>query len=180
MSGQKLNEKDNRGFTLVEVLVVLAIAAIITAMAGLTLGVVNNANVSKAATRFESMLNRSRSESIARGTDAGTLTITCENGKVYGQIGTGEKELICNKQITVYAGDVDYGGPDPYTETSLFMSGSGMTDGQSITIKFSPSGSVIRNTGGEKNICKLIFKRNKKQVEVVLYRQTGKHLSRAF
>lgn len=182
MSEQKvqiLNKNDNNGFSLVEVLVVLAITAIITAMAGITIGVINNANVSKAATRFESMLNRSRSESIAKGTDAGRLVITCENGKVYGQIGTAEKELICNKQIKVYVGDVDFGGADPYSETSLYMSGSGMTNGQSVVVEFTPAGTVKRNDTGY-NICKLLFKRNKKQVEVVLYRQTGKHVSRAF
>lgn len=182
MSGQSvyfLNKKDNSGFSLIEVLVVLAITAIILSMAGITMGIVNNANVSKAATRFEAMINRSRSESIAKGTDAGRLVITCENGKVYGQIGAGDKELICNKQITVYAGDVDSGGADPYSETSIYMTGTGLSNGDSIVVEFTPAGVVKRNDSGL-NICKLLFKRGNRQVEVVLYRQTGKHLTRTF
>lgn len=172
---------DNKGFSLVELLVVLAIVSIITAMAGLTLGVVNNANVSKAATRFESMLTRSRAESIARGTDAGMLTISCENGKIYGQVGTGEKELICNKQIAAYVGDVNSGFADPYGENSLYLAaGNLLTDGNSVEIKFSPAGSVMTNDGGAKNLCKLLFVKGNRRVEVVLYRQTGKHESRAF
>lgn len=169
---------NNKGFTLIELLVVLAIVAIITTMAGLTIATVNNANVSKAAANFEALINRSRSQSIAMGPDAGRLVITCENGKVYGTIGTGDKELICNKQIKVYFGDISVGGGNPYDVTAPYLT-TPMADGDSYIVEFTSSGSVRKNDAGG-NLCKLLFVRNKKQVEVVLYRQTGKHVARAF
>lgn len=165
----------NSGFSLIELLVVIAVMGILTTVAAVSINIVNNANASKAANRFEALLNNSRVTSMTQGTEAGKLIITKENGKVYGQIGEhGEKELICSSSVKVYF--------NQYTTVvsySLRQMATEMADGDRHVIKFQTSGvakdMITDNTDTDVNFCKMIFSNGNRNIEVVLYRQTGKH-----
>lgn len=169
--------KNNKGFSLVEMLIVIGVMAILTGIVATSVALVNNANVSRAAKTFESLLNQSRTQSMAKGSDAGKLTITKENGKVYGQIGTGEKELICSRNIDVYFNA--YNNGTSYTIRD-YTDGAKMADGDVRVIRFATSGVAVKNSTvvpveDTKEFCKLIFAHGNRKAEVTLYRETGKH-----
>lgn len=151
---------DNSGFSLVELMVVLAVTAIMVSLVTITIAVVNNSNVNKAASNFSAVLNRARTESMAKGTEAGRLTLTMENGRLYYQIGdplSAVKEEICSSLIAVQISD-----------------GSGVydyTDAKVITIRFNTSGMVAADSDP---LVSLIFSRGNRRVQTTLY-ITGKN-----
>ena len=167
---------NDRGYSLVEILVVIAIAAILVGFASLGVLTIYYANVNKSATTFESLLTASRTTSMSKGTDAGKLILTMDDGNLYGQIGDdGEMQLICNKNVTVYKNQYysasDYDGHDV---SSPWTTGT-------ITIEFLPSGRVKDSDDATNNICKLIFSRGTtRNFEIILYRETGKHARNSF
>ena len=178
--GGFIMKNTNKGFSLVEVLVVLAIVAVITTLATISISIVNNANASKAANKFETLLNNSRATSITKGSEAGKLIITKENGKLYGQIGeNSEKELICSGKIKVYFNK--YNSVVSYYDRQMTTE---IADGEKYVIKFNTAGSAIDMSAdiidGGDNFCKMIFANTNRKLEVVLYRQTGKHVINLF
>lgn len=169
--------KNNSGFSLLEIIVVLAIIMILTASATLSIAYVNNANVSKAANTLDAAINTAKSRSMAMGPDLGELILSTNNGKLYYRIGdTGERVMICNKEISVYTavtstytmGNVGYGG-------AIDTTGSG----DIAKIRFTTSGTVDEaNCSGY--FTKFRFERGKRNVEVILYKETGKHTVNMF
>ena len=147
-------KSSNKGFTLVEMIVVIAIAAIMFGLAAISMNIVTNSNVRADAKRMQSTLKTARMRAMAKGQDAGTVTITNENGAIYATIGTdadAEKKLICYSNVT-------YTGP--------------------TSIVFNTNGSV--NTGADPTVTEytLTFQRATRLYEVKVYRETGAIISK--
>ena len=161
---------DNSGFTLVELLVVLAIISILTGMAVLSFSVVGNADVNKAARNYSSILSKARTESMAKGTDAGQLNLIYENNRLYYWIGTEDastavKEEVCSSMIDVSLAYDANGIP----------SAADFVSGQIYTIRFSTSGMVEpMDPSSNTFLSKVVFSRGNRTVETVLY-LTGKN-----
>ncbi|MBR5421329.1 MAG: prepilin-type N-terminal cleavage/methylation domain-containing protein [Lachnospiraceae bacterium] len=104
MSWIKKSLKNNKGFTLVEMLIVLGISAIILAILTYSYSVVSNADVEKASNRLESVLRSARVNAMSRGQAHGVVHFVSEGGTIYAEIGNGtssqKKELICSSSIT--------------------------------------------------------------------------------
>lgn len=159
---------DNSGFTLLELLIVMAISIVLLSLVTVTIAVVNNADANKAARTFSTVIARARAESMAKGTDAGQLTITMEGGRLLYQLGdpaTAPKEEISSAMIGV---EVVYND-----STDAAIAGTTLTDGFTYTIRFSTSGLVERPAGAD-ILTKLIFSRGNRRVSTVLY-STGKN-----
>lgn len=157
--------QNNRGFSLVEVMVVMVIMIIAVGMVTISYTLVHNANVSKAANVLDTAFNKARVESMARGSEAGKLIVFMENGNLYYKISdTGEKTLICTSMIAVNTVS------GSYTDTigSLVL---GTTPIAEYT--FNSAGMV--NTVAGAPPTKFIFSRGNRKVEVVFYLETGKH-----
>lgn len=161
---------DNSGFTLVELLVVIAIIGVVTAMAGLSYSIVSNANVNKAAANYASVLSKARTESMAKGSDAGQLNLIVENGRLYYWLGTEDastalKEEICSSLIDLTC-VYDNANTDPVPAATA------ISDGFTATIRFSTSGLI--DTSGGSVLSQMIFSRGNRKVATVLY-FTGKN-----
>lgn len=155
--------RNNTGFTLMEMLVVMAISAILIGMVTVTIAVVNNADASKAARALNAAIGQARTESMSKGTDAGQLTLSMVDGALYYQIGdttTAPMILISSRLIGVEA---------VYDDTAP-TTGSPLTG--TVTVRFSTSG--FQETEPSGNLSKIIFSRGTRRVETVLY-LTGKH-----
>lgn len=155
--------RSNTGFTLMEMLVTIVISAILIGMVTVTIAVVNNADAGKAARALNAAIGQARTESMAKGTDAGQLTLSMVEGALYYQIGdptTAPMIQISSRLIGVEA---------VYDDTSL-TTGSPLTT--PVTVRFSTSG--FQETGPSGNLSKIIFSRGTRRVETVLY-LTGKH-----
>lgn len=155
--------RNNTGFTLMEMLVVMAISAILIGMVTVTIAVVNNADASKAARALNAAIGQARTESMAKGTDAGQLTLSMVDGALYYQIGdttTAPMILISSRMI----------GVEAVYDNTVQTTGSPFVG--PVTVKFSTSG--FQETEPSGNLSKIIFSRGNRRVETVLY-LTGKH-----
>lgn len=162
--------KSNKGFSIVELLVVVSVMAIMVGFSALSITIVNNMNVSKAARELNSAINTARSTAISKGTDAGTLYIYNTGDGVFYSIGVDDLSLsskVCAKAVNCTV--VNYTGAGSYEQTAAY---SASALGTKTIVRFAPSGVVIDETDKP---CQFVFNRNNKTVAVVLYRQTGKH-----
>lgn len=159
----------NKGFTLIEMILVLAITILILTMVLITYNVVNNANATKCVKRLETVIRTARTQAMAKGTEAGRLTLTIEHGNLYAQIGdplTAEKDLICNSGVTVKGlmcvAQADYiarNGNDFTTATVLFN-----TNG-TVRVK-GPAGQITTHN-------KFLINKGNRNYELMLYTETG-------
>lgn len=74
--------KNDKGFSLVEMLVVIAIMAILTGGAAASIAIVNNANVNKAAKMLDDAFSKARTNGMARGNDY-HLKLAMEGNSLY-------------------------------------------------------------------------------------------------
>lgn len=163
--------KDNSGFTLMELLIVIAISAILLTIVTIAYSVVHNADVSRAARNFDAVLARARTESMAKGTDAGQLNLYMENGVLYYWLGVDpagadNKEEICNAMI-----DVELHVKDGNVPLSL----GDFPEGAVWTVRFATTGFLDTNQTNINGfrIASLWFSRGNRMVATNLY-STGK------
>ena len=166
---QKNFLSDNRGFSLVEIMVVIAIMAIIVGVVALSYNTVSNANVSAAAKTLNSEFSTARSICMAKGAEAGTLTLKVFDGKLYSYIGSpadgasatqSQMKKISNGAMTVKVSNVAnaYTGTDPAVMSQY---------------SFESSGAL---TGGSADTCiAYLFMNKHRGSKVVFYPETGKH-----
>ena len=162
------NIKKNSGFSLVEVLIVIVIMIILASLAALSYKTVMNAQVSEAAHTLDSAINTAIAQTMAKGEEAGRLTIYFEDDVMYYTIGdpaTATKERICGANIDVYF--VTSEGYDVRPGTHFASNGS-------FSITFNSNGTFKESSTGYQ-YTKFTFNYDNRYVEVILYVETGKH-----
>ena len=103
-------KKNNKGFSYVEMIIVIAIMALMVGMITLSIGMVNRNNVSRAGDKLATMIDKARVSAMTKGPKKGFLNIALVDGAVYAAVGEqmftatdvktkGEK--ICNDKIIV-------------------------------------------------------------------------------
>lgn len=138
-----------KGFSYIEMLLAISIIMIMAAMAVIGMSVFYRNNVTKAATKLESAMNKAKTVSMAQGTDKGTITIFKEGNSYYYYIGpkdddakkNAEKTKICTGNVTL---QVSAGGGGTADVTSLVYSYKPATGGFSSF----PASSIIVTNGG--------------------------------
>lgn len=153
----------NKGFSLIELIVVIAIMAVAIGLVTITYSIVNNANVSKAANTLDTAFNKARIQSMAKGTDAGQLTVWVSYGVLYYTIGDPAVET----PTAVNSNVIDIS----YTDTN------GTTFGHvdfmpAVTYRFNSAGMVM--TSGY-SVRQFEFSHDTRKVDVIFYLETGKH-----
>ncbi len=78
--GTEMNKKDNRGMSLVEILIVIALMAVIAGFAGYGLSMISNKPVEECAKKIEIALNRDRVNSM--GKSSAWLEFYMEDGRL--------------------------------------------------------------------------------------------------
>lgn len=154
----------NKGFSLVELMVVIAIMAVATGLVTITYSLVHNANVSKAANALDTAFNKARVQSMAKGPDAGQLTLwIAADGILYYTIGDPSTET----PTAVNTGT---------TEVRYGQVGAGSTYGsmEPKTYRFNSAGMVLPSTEGTLPDYFQFFYGNRR-VDVIFYLDTGKH-----
>ena len=161
----------NKGLTLVELMIVLAISAIIFTMVLISYNVVNNANATKAARRLETVIRTARTQSMAKGMDEGKLTLQVQHGNLYAYIGdpaTATRQLICNSGVTVQGISCSTA-----SEYKNLRSGTSLT---TAYVVFNTSGT-LRTVGTDATkkttYNKFILNRGGRSFEVIIYSETG-------
>ena len=164
---KKKRNINNKGMTLIELLMFIAISSIILAMVLISYNVVNNANATKAARRLETVIRTARTQSMAKGQEEGKLTLTVLDGNVYATIGdpaTAESQQICNSGVTVTG--ILCADANDYKNARV---GTPFT---SCQLTFNTSGTV-REVMGSTDYNKFIINRGNRSFEIIVYSDTG-------
>ncbi|MDE6531265.1 MAG: type II secretion system GspH family protein [Lachnospiraceae bacterium] len=158
----------NKGFSLIELIVVIAIMAVAIGLVTITYSLVNNANVSKAANALDTAFNKARIQSMAKGTDAGQLTVWIDAGVMYYTIGDPDVET----PIAVNSGVIGIS----YTDTNGVTFGHAEYMPRAI-YRFNSAGMVIRTGPGAYLPREFEFSHGNRRVDVMFFLETGKHMT---
>ncbi|MBP5608164.1 MAG: prepilin-type N-terminal cleavage/methylation domain-containing protein [Lachnospiraceae bacterium] len=97
-------KKDNKGISILELLLVMVITMIILAMILVSYNLINRADVTKSARRLENAIKTARVASMSKGRNAGKLQLIMDGGNLYASIeGAGSRDLIAGGGVFVDA-----------------------------------------------------------------------------
>ena len=157
--------KNNFGVTIIEMIVVMAIIAILSGLIGLTYQYIHNANVQKAGENLAAALKAARTMSMSKGTEKGRLNLISEGGRLYYTIGDStEKEEICNQVM----GFCIYTTKNTGTTN---LAPTGQTGDCTITIRFTAAGMLDNSVFGSNYV---VFFKGNRAYSVLVYPETGK------
>ena len=157
---------NNKGFSYIELILVLAIMSLMVGMIGLSYGLVTRNNVSKAAAKMESAFNTARITSLSKGSEQGALNIMQEDGIVYYCIGKFDPEdPNCPSWIKIAQAPV-------YVTLSNGGTHADLPDGSILVFKYNPSSGAFKSDSFPSN--KIIFSNGSKESTLTLFKATGK------
>ena len=120
--------KNNKGFTYVELILVIGIMVLVTGLVTISIGLISRNNVTKAGDKISSKVSEARMMTIAKGVEKGAAILEYQNGNYYCVL-DGEQYKVASDPISISV------IKDDGTVISV-------ADAGSVPIKFS------RNTGG--------------------------------
>ena len=110
------NSLNSKGFSYIEMIIVLAIMGIMVGMVTMSIGTIGRNNVLRTSEKLESLVNKARTNALTKGTANGCLNIVkLDDGKVYAYVGKSidvidddttalikkEGEVVCSGDIIV-------------------------------------------------------------------------------
>ena len=129
-----MKTNNNKGFSYVEMLMVLAVMAIMIGMVTISIGTINRNTVARTSEKLESLSNKARTSALTKGSQNGYLNL-CEVGNgVYVYVG----EMLTNPadvKIHRWAFKQSTGGIIGTIDSSTPVSGSVVVRKKSNTIK---------------------------------------------
>ena len=102
----------NKGFTLVELIVVVAIMAISVAIVSMSISAVSSYRAKKCANEINALLSECKVNAMSRG-DGESLTLWYKDGSVYGQLTGKEAEELGSGVTLSYTKDSDAEDAEP-------------------------------------------------------------------
>ncbi len=167
--------RDNSGFTLLELIIVLSISAIMVLFVGLTLGMINGANVNKAAKNCDEALVQGRVQTMAKGPSTNKVYIWDEDGDTYIKVGdNGEKEMLSNEKIESYF--VKY-NPTSGLASMARVNNTSTSEGTAQCFVFNNVGALNKTDSTIFTINQhngVMFKKGNRQTVVYILPETGK------
>lgn len=162
-------KKNNKGFSYVELILVMAIMAILVAMVSISMGVVSRSNVNRGAERLNASLSKARNAAMAKGTDRGTIEITCDGSKYYCFVGssTSTNKIAERQEI----------GASPMVVGYYLKGNSEMITiqaGTPLILKYNQSTGAFKELSGGGYCDKIVFTNGSSTAEIKLYSATGK------
>lgn len=168
-------KKNNKGISYVEMILVIAIMAIVTGLVSISIGLVNGTNVSRASEVTCSALQEARNSALTKGSDNGYVSFMLRKGACYYYVGkkvtistSNDSDVnwtkICNGTVDVF---FSQDAPD---SDSL---GNKLTGGNVYGAKFSQSSGSLSNETNY-NFQYITFVHGDKQTTVRIFPVSGK------
>jgi len=126
--------RNNKGFSYVEMIIVIAIVGILIALLSISIGTVNRNNALRASEELESLVNNARVNALTKGLNYGVLTIAKDETGVYAYSGKKQYSVdvvksqgkrICGSKVTVSVN----GSSDSLMYIEFKQSTGGLVDG---------------------------------------------------
>lgn len=156
-----MERKKNQGFTLLELIVVIAIMAVALGITGMSLGVIQQSRSKGCAQEMKSSLEMARTSAMAKGGGSVTIYKDTTTGDIMMQTTGGDSRKIGGSSLTVTYGFK--GDSDVYTLGSE-------PAGKELKVTFSASSGSISDT----NSVEWIRINGNKKYKLTLYKLTGK------
>jgi prepilin-type N-terminal cleavage/methylation domain-containing protein len=170
--------KNNKGFSYVEMLMVLAIMAIMIGLVTISVGLIGRTTVSRVCDKVESLCNKARTQALTKGSSQGYLNMVQLNGNVYAYVG----EMVADDNaayIREHGEKICSSDYEIITNVSGASTGVGTSDGQIHRIMFKQSTGGIGYGGIGHQAVIIVKKKNSNKTESFsIYSQTGKILDR--
>lgn len=157
--------KKNEGFSLVELIVVIAILAVLGAGAVMGVGMLGGWQVKECVSLLDGGLNETRTEALSKQT--AYLTISCdENGSYYMEVTGKPKEKLAGDKITI-----------TYT-TDAGDEETAITAEQPLSLSYDRSSGAFLPMKDTDVYCTAICVRmgEERSVSIKLIKSTGKHI----
>lgn len=155
---------NDKGMSIMELLLFIGIAVMIMAMVLISYNVINRSSASKSTNRLVNVLRSARVEAMSKGQAAGVVRLIVEGGNVYAQVGEDtSRDLICGGGVIMTSANLsDY--------TSIPTEGTVSTGG---IVSFNTNGR-LRMAGADASTANtfLIVSGSKRYV-VRVYSETG-------
>jgi len=174
--------RNNKGFSYVEMLVVIGIMAVMTGFLAITIGTANRNNVRRAKESIEAKFNEARISAMSKGTEKGYLIIARYKGSIYTYVGemvnpdtvafyTAEDiskrgTKLCSSQLVIQVGDIEMNsavGDLVYVKFKQSTGGVAAYSGSDPTPELPPQFTI--SVANQKNTMVSSFK---------VYKSTGK------
>ena len=99
----------NKGFSYVEMIIALAILAIMTSMVTISIGTVKRNELARTSEKLMSSIQQARANAMTKGPDYGILEVTKKDGVYYTLIGesSGSPDYIKEHGEKLCSGDID-------------------------------------------------------------------------
>lgn len=162
---------NNRGFSYVEFILVIAIMAIMVGIAALSMGLVNRANVNRGIEKVGSSLNQARNSAMAKGYVRGTFEITRVGDTYYyfvGDANSTEKDNLKDTLISSPA-TVGYYVVIDGTETLIPITAT-----NPLVIQYNQSTGAFRPMADGNYCTGIVLTNGDKEAVIRLYPETGK------
>lgn len=160
-------KKFNKGLSYVELILVIAVMAMMVGFASLSIGLINRNNVTKASTRFIQAVNEARSLSLYKGSKEGQLIILNDGGSVYYAVGNPANLSSLNKTRIAYS-----------AVTFKKGDGSELTSGDYVAVKFKQSTggieSITSKSGDPVTLSPVELTNGRTTVRISIGNMTGK------
>lgn len=157
-----------KGFSYVEMILVIAVMAIMVAFTSLSYSMITRNNVTKAITKLDSAFSHAKTLSMAKGSLDGRLVLVCEGGHYYYYYGKEDtnKKLFAYSTCDVLLAD-ESGAEIPLNTLS------------SVTFCYKPSSGAFSYVDPESGAAlakysKVIIRNSTRESSLLLYSRTGK------
>ena len=156
-------KRSKKGFSLIEILIVLSLSAVLVGLVGLSASMLARANVNKAANKLERMISKARATAMSKGEVR--FNVTYSDNKIYAWIGDdgSQKEVIASGNI-MFGGELDLS-----CKGVVLTSDSG---GYGSHVTFNTSGGLAALGDGIRYV--VADKHSKNCTEIIVYSLTGK------
>ncbi len=163
-------KKNNKGFSYVELILVLGIIAIMMGIMALSMSLIGRTNVNKGCDSLNSAMNQARTTSMARGRTNGQITISCEGSKYYYYIG--------NPSTSEHEKDKIKFASSPVQVSYTLKSNPGvlqdLDEGETISIRYDQSTGAFGMASVGDFVETIVFSNGDQMATIKCYIPTGK------
>lgn len=171
---QRKHQSSNRGFSVIEVIVVVAIMSVMIGLISITYTVVKKANVTKASKSIDNLLTTCREKAMTNSAKEWKVVIDGNRAVIIkvdsegNEIEIASETIPSNVEVYVVADDgvsQYYAADNPISISFKLLSGE-------VSSVYT-TGVTIKGSGTQ---CRIVSDyKNKKQSTITLYYATGKH-----